>query len=97
MELLVSVYDQYQSFEQTQVYAKITEICSTKRASFGENKGMSIVDKSTWQRNWSMLTMGMFVGMNWDNLFVAGGAVLGCMLPGWFLVSMEINERFLSI
>jgi hypothetical protein len=30
--------------------------------------------------NWSTFTSGQLNGLNWDGIFVAGGAVLGCMM-----------------
>jgi len=31
--------------------------------------------------NWQRFTLGLFDGVDWSNLFVAGGSVLGCLLP----------------
>jgi hypothetical protein len=40
-----------------------------------------IVGKAKFMENWQTLTGGAFNNMDWDHLFVAGGAVLGCLLP----------------
>ena len=40
-----------------------------------------IVGKAKFMENWRTLTGGAFNNMDWDHLFVAGGAVLGCLLP----------------
>ena len=36
-------------------------------------------------QNFEALTGGAFRDVDWTNLLVAGGAVLGCMLPGFEL------------
>lgn len=40
--------------------------------------GRSIVGSlSEFQNNWREFTKGMFAGLDWNNVLVAGGAVLG--------------------
>jgi hypothetical protein len=40
--------------------------------------GRAIVDsKDQFLANWETFTKGMFKGLNWNNIFIAGGAVLG--------------------
>ena len=43
----------------------------------------SIVDNVTFLRNWSLLVGNLFDNLNWKNIFAAGGAVLGCLLPNF--------------
>jgi hypothetical protein len=37
-------------------------------------------DASTFMRNWDMLTKGVFKSVDWNNIFVAGGSVLRCLI-----------------
>jgi len=39
----------------------------------------AIVDETTFRRNFRMLTNGLFDGVNWRNLLVAGGSMLACL------------------
>jgi hypothetical protein len=48
----------------------------------------SIVDKSTFTTNWNTFTRGAFGPVDWTNVVVAGGAVLGCLLPNF--ISKEV-------
>ncbi|KYQ89839.1 hypothetical protein DLAC_09816 [Tieghemostelium lacteum] len=44
-------------------------------------QSQKVVDNfSDFQREWMKFTGGLFTGFNWSNVFVAGGAVLGCTL-----------------
>lgn len=40
----------------------------------------SIVTESEFRDNWQRFTQGLFQGLNWNNVFAAGGAVLACIL-----------------
>ena len=42
----------------------------------------SIVSSNEFFDNWNLFTQGMFKDINWNNVVVAGGSVLGCLLPG---------------
>ena len=42
----------------------------------------SIVKLEEFQENWNLFTQGMFKDMDWNNVVIAGGSVLGCLLPG---------------
>jgi hypothetical protein len=42
----------------------------------------SIVSNDEFCSNWDVMTQGIFKGVDWSNLFVAGGCVLGCLLSG---------------
>ena|SRR3990167_2074033 len=41
--------------------------------------GPAIVPKTTYLDRWESFTCGMFKGMDWNNVFAAGGAVLACL------------------
>jgi hypothetical protein len=44
--------------------------------------GRAIVDsKDQFLTNWEAFTKGMFKGLDWTNIFIAGGAVLGTPSP----------------
>lgn len=43
----------------------------------------SIVPHREFQENWKALVGDMFDGLDWNNIFVAGGSVLGCLMPGF--------------
>jgi hypothetical protein len=43
------------------------------------SKGVAIVGKDEFLKNWKEFTQGCLDGMNWANVFAAGGAVLGCL------------------
>lgn len=44
--------------------------------------GRAIVDsKDQFLTNWEAFTKGMFKGLDWTNIFIAGGAVLACLQP----------------
>jgi len=44
--------------------------------------GRAIVDsKDQFLTNWEIFTKGMFKGLDWTNIFIAGGAVLGTPSP----------------
>merc|ERR1712137_586980 len=55
----------------------------------------TVCDQSSFESNWKAWTENQFAGMNWDNVFVAGGAVLACMQPD-FSTSTELNNPFHS-
>jgi hypothetical protein len=42
-----------------------------------------IVTKDEFMKNWEILTNGQFKGLDWSNLFVAGGCILACLFPGF--------------
>ncbi len=44
--------------------------------------GRAIVDsQDQFLTNWETFTKGMFKGLDWTNIFIAGGAVLGTPSP----------------
>ena len=49
-----------------------------KRKSAGTR---SIVDRAGFATNWRIFSENLLTLVNWDNVFVAGGAVLACLLP----------------
>ena len=51
------------------------------------------IDK--FKDNWNAFTENQFNGLNWNNLFVAGGAVLACLQPD-FSTSLEVGNPFHS-
>ena len=74
--LLVRVYEEEKSFEPRNDWVtnfpKIPVLNS--RSTIPQQK---IVSKDTFIANWSALTQDVFKDMEWSNLFVAGGSVLG--------------------
>lgn len=45
-----------------------------------EHDGCAVVSPSQFTENFNKFTENQFKGMNWDNVFVAGGGVLGMHL-----------------
>ncbi len=37
------------------------------------------MDKQKWDQNWQDMSQGMFEGLDWNGVFVAGGSVLACL------------------
>jgi hypothetical protein len=46
---------------------------------YGTKKGSSINDRATFESRWAQMTNSIFAGLDWNNVFVAGGAVLHCL------------------
>src|SRR4051794_33611837 len=46
--------------------------------------------------NWEHLTLGMLRGMEWSNVFVAGGSVLACLLPCFYLEDVAGTNGFFN-
>lgn len=42
-------------------------------------QGSSIVSKQQFLANFEEFTQGCLRNISWDNLFIAGGAILGCL------------------
>eukprot|EP00339_Tiarina_fusa_P029651 CAMPEP_0117004946 /NCGR_PEP_ID=MMETSP0472-20121206/5747_1 /TAXON_ID=693140 ORGANISM="Tiarina fusus, Strain LIS" /NCGR_SAMPLE_ID=MMETSP0472 /ASSEMBLY_ACC=CAM_ASM_000603 /LENGTH=1154 /DNA_ID=CAMNT_0004706065 /DNA_START=652 /DNA_END=4116 /DNA_ORIENTATION=- len=51
--------------------------------------------QNKFNENWEAFTESQFQGLNWENLFVAGGAVLSCLQPD-FSTSVELGNPFHS-
>jgi hypothetical protein len=60
-----------------------------------DEKTYSIVDQNTFLANWNLLTSGILNGLNWQNVFIAGGSVLGCLLHGFTAVG-STNETHIG-
>eukprot|EP01127_Copromyxa_protea_P013859 TRINITY_DN376_c0_g1_i1.p1 TRINITY_DN376_c0_g1~~TRINITY_DN376_c0_g1_i1.p1 ORF type:complete len:888 (+),score=171.53 TRINITY_DN376_c0_g1_i1:42-2666(+) len=78
--LMVNVFDNFDSFvysEETPEEKKVPKLLTHYRRL--DLKGKAIVPKATFLSNWSEFTQGCLDGLDWNNVFVAGGAVLGCL------------------
>jgi hypothetical protein len=49
-----------------------------------------------WERRFNIFTFGVLEGMNWSNVFCAGGSVLGSLLaiPGYLKSDKEIARYY---
>jgi hypothetical protein len=54
-----------------------------RKHDFYKKQHDAIVDKTTFTSNWDTFTQGAFGAVDWSNIVVAGGAVLGCLLPNF--------------
>ena len=76
--MLVSVFDHYDSFL---IQADDEEEAKIPRLFRLDNKKapgvQSIVSEKQFPKNFSLFTENQLSQMNWDNVFVAGGSVLG--------------------
>jgi len=57
-----------------------------ERAPFLTPEGFvhSVCTEEEFQRRWRRFSCGMFEGLDWSNVFIAGGAMLGMLLlPSW--------------
>lgn len=61
-------------------------ILQSQRESKARN-GCAVVSPSQFTENFNKFTENQFNGMNWDNVFVAGGCVLGMYL---FIYSLSL-------
>eukprot|EP01059_Diplonema_ambulator_P025062 TRINITY_DN42042_c0_g1_i1.p1 TRINITY_DN42042_c0_g1~~TRINITY_DN42042_c0_g1_i1.p1 ORF type:complete len:1754 (+),score=585.15 TRINITY_DN42042_c0_g1_i1:52-5313(+) len=82
-EFLIDVYADVQNFKyedftpQEQQSAKIL-YQYVKQPAIG---AQSVVTQNEFMQNMDTLTNNQFKGLNWNNLFLAGGGVLGAMMP----------------
>jgi hypothetical protein len=83
MELLIDVFENMETFHTSSMLDFPHEqLCKLK----GFSQPLHCVEnKMTFLSNWGLFTMGMFLGVDWNNIFVAGGAVLGPLLPSKLL------------
>jgi len=79
--LLMNVFNSPpQSFayaEETPEEKRVPKLLTQSRQL--DLKGSAIVDKTTFLKNWAEFTQGCLDGLDFTNVFVAGGAVLGCL------------------
>eukprot|EP01128_Nolandella_sp_AFSM9_P004727 TRINITY_DN2170_c0_g2_i1.p1 TRINITY_DN2170_c0_g2~~TRINITY_DN2170_c0_g2_i1.p1 ORF type:complete len:809 (-),score=217.66 TRINITY_DN2170_c0_g2_i1:6-2393(-) len=76
--MLSNVYSGSQSFDyapETEEEKSVPKILTQKRKR--NLTGSAIVDKATFLTRFAEFTQGVFKGLDWTNVFVAGGAVLG--------------------
>ena len=85
---LVNVYDELDSFRTPSSPSPYESLFSHysefgwSRGKYPENENPDLrieCDKSDFLENFNFLTGGLFTHVNWDNVFVAGGAVLACL------------------
>eukprot|EP01130_Rhizamoeba_saxonica_P016569 TRINITY_DN7680_c0_g1_i1.p1 TRINITY_DN7680_c0_g1~~TRINITY_DN7680_c0_g1_i1.p1 ORF type:complete len:591 (-),score=138.85 TRINITY_DN7680_c0_g1_i1:60-1832(-) len=83
---LIDVFDEQSSFvnESEDSISQFFE--QPHKAPIGEPSICSSVEE--FYKNFDAFTQGMFNGFNWDNVFIAGGSVLACLMP----VSKEVQE-----
>jgi len=54
-----------------------------QHTAFPEKAGVpSVVSKEKFSENWQEFTQGQLEGLDWSNVFVAGGCVLACLMTG---------------
>lgn len=79
---LLSAYDNYDAFS---VRPLSKEEKDTPRVFVNEKRreagSMSIVDKQTFDLHWRIFSERILDIVSWDNIFIAGGSVLACLLP----------------
>jgi hypothetical protein len=81
-ELLINVFAERHSFK-SEAMETYEGWCGDLLMDTQRNKEFdpdSIVDRVTFLSRWNSFTHNAFTGVNWDNIFVAGGAVLGALI-----------------
>jgi hypothetical protein len=76
--LLIDVFEKKEEFTyqpETQEELAIPKVL-TKFRTIGK-EGSAIVDREQFMKNWRDLTCDVLKGLDWKNVFVAGGIVLG--------------------
>jgi len=67
------------------IQEKVAKLLTKHRKSASESQqkfGPAILTAQQFENHWEAFTQGMFKGLKWENVFVAGGAVLGSCLVG---------------
>lgn len=78
--LQLNVFENAHTFKyepETEDEAKVPKLFLRSRVN--QTSGPNICDQATFVKNWKALTVGILDGLNWNNVFVAGGAVLACL------------------
>jgi hypothetical protein len=81
-QLLIDVFKNIDTFKTKQHTFKK---CRLINFSQGYNLFHPHIENefATFQSNFNLLTENLFLGFDWENVFVAGGAVLACLLQGY--------------
>jgi hypothetical protein len=77
---LMNVYETFNKFgyeDETPEEKNVPKLLSQKRTL--DVTGSSIVAKEVFDKNWKEFTQGCLDGLDWKNIFAAGGSVLGCL------------------
>eukprot|EP01122_Echinamoeba_exundans_P011680 TRINITY_DN4727_c0_g1_i1.p1 TRINITY_DN4727_c0_g1~~TRINITY_DN4727_c0_g1_i1.p1 ORF type:complete len:567 (-),score=100.96 TRINITY_DN4727_c0_g1_i1:498-2198(-) len=81
---LIDVYanpDKFVMQEENENESVIPKLLAQRREAAGYRPGESaIVSRSQFNENFRKLTSGCLDGLDWTNIYVAGGSVLGCLL-----------------
>ena len=85
----IELYDVYGAKSQSDVFFASIEreaisnglIMDDVRLQRIESKLTSVVSELEFQTNWRKLSHGVFEGIDMSQCFIAGGSVLGCLLP----------------
>ena len=67
----------------------------TKFSNFNARGPSVCASLNKFKENWEAFTSGQFTGIDWNNLFVAGGSVLACLQPD-FSTSIEPSNPYHS-
>jgi hypothetical protein len=82
LELYNIFGDSENVFEDYEVLSPETEKCLLFKESRNYNSQCT-VSMSEFDKNWSDMTNRVFEGVDLSNCFIAGGCVLGCLLPNY--------------
>ena len=99
MDLLISIYQCFDSFKfQPNLFDDTTIWMSMQKPNYTDMRYIrkkftqflsatesSVVPLPKFFENWKYLSGNLFDNFNWNNVVVAGGAILACLLPGMFL------------
>ncbi len=80
----VNLIDVYASRDSFQYQQESEEEAAIPKILIHKDRGTKIGQYAVntyeeFTKNWTEFTSGQLEGLDWTNLFVAGGAVLGCM------------------
>ena len=77
---LVDVYSNNHTFVQQQPSAGEASLPLLFEQQNARQMGqLVIVDEATFKKNWDNFTSGSLKGLDWSNIFVAGGSILRCV------------------
>jgi ankyrin repeat protein len=90
---LISIYQHYDIFKSI----PLTKIEQEIPTLFDHNiSNQRVVDQQTFKNNFNIFTENQLSLINWDNIFVAGGAVLGSLfdIPQYQHINNQENAQY---
>jgi hypothetical protein len=78
-------FDRYDSFTPANNWTIPVILEQIRNIDISKYQHHSVVDKATFTSNWNAFTQGCFDAVDWTNIVVAGGSVLGCLLPNFII------------